>query len=152
MKKGQIIKKMSNDGTPYGPLMMIRRATQTRVDACYIDPESNISVSLDKNHVYECHTIMLDVSAYDLVHILEKNPDVFYHKPNQQWTKASYVGWSTDVVILHNRATGTKVYYTDCVIERIMKRNFDRSTYKTQVSLVPVIRITLGRRFYTSQR
>ena len=132
--------------------MMIRRATQTRVDACPIDPESNISVSLSKDHVYECHTIMLDISARDLIHVLENDPDVFYHKPNKQWTKASYVGWSTDVVILQNRATGTKVYYTNCVIERIMKRSFDRSTYKTKVSLVPVIRITLGRKFYTSQR
>lgn len=141
MKKGQIIRKMSNDGTPYGAFLMIDRATSTKVDAHPINPVSNLTVTLDKEHVYECYTVLLDAPARDIVRIVENDSTEYYHEPTKTWEKASHYNW--DIVILQNKAAHAKVYYTDCEVKRVMKRVPQGIGKLTKH--VPIIRVTLGK-------
>ena len=151
MRKGQIVRRMSNDGTPYGPYLMVDRATVNKIDAHPIDPVSNFTVTLDKNHVYECATVMLDAPVQDIIRIIENDANVYYHEPTKKWLHATHYNW--DIIVIKNNSVGIKVYYTG-VVERVMKRKVVdvKNRYKQQIKWVPIIRVTFERMIHAITR
>ena len=152
MRKGQIVRKISHDGIPYGAYLIVDRASVNKIDAHPIDPESNVSVTLRKDQVKELKMLILDASLRDILNIVENSSSTYYHSLTDKYIDA--VSVEHDILMLKNNPTGTKIYFESCMIEKVLRTQytkcercdkygeFAKGVKRVQV---PTIRITLGR-------
>lgn len=152
MRKGQIVRKVSHEGKPYGSYLMIDRASIKLIDAHPIDPESKLSVTLRKDQVKELKMLILDASIRDILNIVENDLAFYYHDPVLKYTAA--VSVDHDILVLKNNPTGTKVYFEECEIQKVLRSQYVKCERRDKFGgfvkgikkvQVPAVRICLGR-------
>lgn len=149
MNKGQIIRRVLNDGTPIGPFLICDAIEGQRVLAHSIDPFTKYQFVLSKKHVYECKTVRLFVSKDDINHLIQNKDYIteFKHKETVTWLNAAKDDW--DVVILQCRNLNQKIYYADCMFKKMLKK--ERKSYvihsseKVYHELKTYIKVYFGR-------
>lgn len=122
MRKGQIVRKVTKDGKLYGAYLMVDRASAKLIDAHPIDPESKLSVTLRKDQVKELKMLILDANIRDILNIVENDLAFYYHEPVQKYSAA--VSVDHDILVLKNNPTGTKIYFEECEIQRVLRTQY----------------------------
>lgn len=152
MRKGQIVRKVTKDGKLYGAYLMVDRASAKLIDAHPIDPESKLSVTLRKDQVKELKMLILDASIRDILNIVENDSAFYYHEPVQKYSAA--VSVDHDILVLKNNPTGTKIYFEECEIKRVLRTQYVKCEHRDKWGgfvkgikkiQVPTVRIHLGR-------
>ena len=104
-------------GIPSGPYMIISRTAGDKVDAYPIDPTMNNIVTLQRENVYECKTVKLRVSMYDMRKIVDGSLTTFIHSMTKEWENAAHKDW--DVVILYSN-TNERAYFSGCEFKKVI--------------------------------
>lgn len=135
MRTGQICQKITHEGVGYGPLMIVDKPTWSNVTCHNIEPyEDDAPITLSRDRVTILPDITLVVSERDFMHILDTNPDVYYHPLTKSWEAA--VGSKAEIIILKCLGKPHKIYIKDCELWKVVRRNpgYNRKL-KTQIRL-----------------
>ena len=135
MKTGQICQKITHEGAPYGPLMIVDKPTWNNVTCHNIEPyEDDVPITLSRDRIVILPDITLIVSERDFMHILDTNPSVYYHPLTKSWDAA--VGSNAEIIILKCLGKSHKIYIKNCEFKKVIRRNPGRKRkLKAQVRL-----------------
>lgn len=89
MEKGQICRRMSNDGTPIGPYMIIKNFLNggtVELERCCVDKPSHYTVHLLKGHVKECKIRRIVISDTIWERIRDGKQSAIIHEATKVWS------------------------------------------------------------------
>ena len=134
MKKGQVIRRKMNDGTPIGPYLVIDRITQNSVDCHMLILGNKIPRTISKNHVYEYNSRIVRISDHEIVDMEHwHDMSIIYKKSNKTLDKLC--DNIPEMVIF--RSINHEAVILDCCFNRIQRYNNGK--------YIPMIRISGGR-------
>lgn len=139
MTKGDICRKITHEGVPYGPLMIVDRVTWRNVTCHIIEHGDNIApIILQRNMVSILPSVRLAVPLSDLNRMMQKECNVYYHNPTKTWVKAA--GSVPEIIVLTANRGKYRLYYKDCEIEKVLRHQGKK--------IIPSIRLELGKQLF----
>ena len=113
MEVGEIIRKMSSSGEPYGSLAIVEKIEDGVITAKFITPPTNDRMMVGIDHVYSCvvRTIQIDDSV--LFNIMENDLGTYTLEVEPSMSRILTQG-ICDLLCLEGKISKRKVYFSNC--------------------------------------
>jgi hypothetical protein len=113
MEVGEIIRKMSSSGEPYGSLAIVEKIEGEIIIAKYITPPTTDKLRVNIDHVYSCIIRTVQIDDTVLFNITENDLGTYTLEVEPMMSRILMQD-PCDLLCLEGKTSKRKVYFSNC--------------------------------------